>query len=1083
MTTLTLRFPSEEALRVAITSSTIAEDIASQQALGWRDAEGGVFVRPKSPIDTKAKAALDALGLVVKGVEPPSEARQARCWAELVAIRPEQLNGETEKSVLFIVEGTKAMLETAGELLRLGCDRQELRSVGGAFLLRVAGPPFYTLARAIDRVDDIRAYLPVRNPTGQPNVYVEVGYRHPLASTLRPPAGELLFLSANEPWKTMPDGPWTDVYGIVDLVVPAHRDVAARKDGDLPRLSIPMRLVRGAHGDVPTLWVLRRDAIDKMERLLASVPAEVGNTLLFAVTQSEPPTVLVRARPTVSRKTTSLELDAEVFRPHPQVASLFLPCGLALEPPLRRDKVQALFAPDPSTLTWVSGEGTDLQIERMSEDAFRPLEDWVEYVTDRGAVELTTWVQGATFDLSDFEVAAMVEAPKEEDEPRAQRGRSRARPEPAAPVVAAKASGGKTRVTAKAAPAAPTVVAEIRPNEVAEALARCEKEFFALEVAADDPERGALWCKMAELNAKLDRGKDASLCWTRALWEAEDDEARDIASAWSNAEMAHSTNVHRFLENATPTQNDVRAVAASLTRSALAGESVSSTRLDPGRVGVWLDQHDDTLDLRSLWLVRTSLSRLVGRDALGLARTRDRILQKLHRGLSVEWDLPTFLRFLGGAREPEQIERLGANVDALAARFEKSRRAVSAVEAPLKLTLAYVLFVFAYGSALLGRAEQAHAYVDRATKMLDVKDPVHGFLVQAYSARVAHALEGLPAETPLPPDVAARLNALEKFSRYKVDRVRQFSQVLEPQERLDPVVAFQRGEQDPRGPEFTELRGMSNVAALEEAVERIFVKARKSTPDDRARLFDGVMDFFPTIGVDRAVRYLEEIVSSVSDIPEPRRAELLEEAFMLAGHMGDLELGRRIFVPLRALVGSLGQESIIEKAPVMGGMLRTLRRFGLRDEASELLETIQKAATGSSTPARVARLHAASVLAYLGHFDRAKVVFEEALGVLGGDLPVPDRLELTRALTRALGRAPEQYAVAALDKLAGKLAVVTDSFNTNSHVCLSVVSFMESLVLGYASEDLTIGDAGRRWLDDDEYLIRRRIHRDMSENA
>jgi hypothetical protein len=95
---------------------------------------------------------------------------------------------------------------------------------------------------------------------------------------------------------------------------------------------------------------------------------------------------------------------------------------------------------------------------------------------------------------------------------------------------------------------------------------------------------------------------------------------------------------------------------------------------------------------------------------------------------------------------------------------------------------------------------------------------------------------------------------------------------------------------------------------------------------------------------------------------------------------------------------------------------------------------------------------------------------------------MPDRLRVTRAYAQALGHAPLEYAVGALGALAGGLSGVTDSFNTNSHFCLSVVHFMESLVLGYASDDLALGEQGRRWLDEDEHLVRRRVHRDLGEH-
>lgn len=1079
-TTPTLRFPNEEALRIALTSALVADEISRAPARGWRDAHGAVCVVPAAPIKGKALAGLRTLGLSVSDERPPAGAHQARCWAELVRLVREPVGDLRDRPVLFLVPDSGAMLETAAELLRLGCDRQDFRRTGTWSLLRVAGVPYYTLARALDRVGDLRAFV----PSGAERVYVEAGYSHPMGKLLRAEPGQLLLLSPDRPWLSLPEGPWTDLYEILELSVPGAVDERVQAEA-VPRLAVRLRLVKGAHGEAASLWVLRTDAVARMERLLASLPEESAAGFLFAVTGTrEAPVVLVRARPTVRRAAT-LDVDAEAYRPHAQLPSLFLPSGMSLEPPLRRDKVRQLLAPDADRIAWVRDGREGLHVERIAESAFRPLDEWVDYVIE-GATELQGWVRGASFDFSAFEIveAPVVPVPREREEERerdeperereAPRGRRRTRVDvaPATP-----SSLAEPTVPVAVAPVVP--VAAGTQDAAAEELKALEKQFLALGGAPDDPAARALWLAMARLNGQLSRGKDGALCWTRALWDAGEDEARRIAAAWVAAETGGATDAERFLRSTRPTRDEVSAVAAMVTFEALS----PSGRLEPSRAALWLDAHDEVLDLRSLWLARSSLSRLVGRDALGLARARDRVLAKLHHGLSVDRDVPTFLRFLGGARDPAQVERLGSQLEALARRYEKTRRTASTVEAEPKLTLAYVLFVVGYGCARVGQTDRARGHAARATALLDLNEPIHGFLARAYAARIEQAIEGVPAETPLAADISARLDALDKFSRYKVDRVRQFSQVLEPHERLDPVVAFQRGEQDPRGTEFTGLRGVSNVAELEAAVEQIFVKARKSEPEDRARIFDGVMDFFPTIGVERAVRYLEEILGSLSGIAPPRQAQLLEEALMLAGHVGEHELGRRIFALLRTLIAGMGEESAAEIGPVMGGMLRTLRRVGLREEASELVRTMQTAASGAGTPARVARLHCAAALAYLGHFDQARPAFEEALAVLDKDLPTPARLELTRAFARAVSQAPVEHALAALDRLAGKLPVITDSFNTNSHVCLSVVAFMESLVLGYASDDLSIGELGRQWLDDDEYLVRRRVHRDMGPSA
>ncbi len=1034
-----------------------------------------MLVQPAESVGEGALAALAALSVVAEACDAPTDARLASSWAELIALARAPVDDGSDGQVLFLAHDARAMLETAGELVRLGCDRVDLRQVGASFLLRVAAPPYYTYARALDGSAGLTAFLP--QPRGQDRVYVQAGYAHPLANLLRPAPGLTLLVSPDKPWLPLANEAWTDLYSIVELVVRGEAR-AFEPSLEPARLRVPLRLARGAYGEPPALWVLRSDASVQVERLLASIPEEVATGLLFAVTTGDPPTVVVRVRPS-ARTPVTIDLEGETYRAHGQVPNLFLPLGLSLEPPLRQSRLRELFTPDPDQLTWIAGDGADLRVERIDEHAFRPLTEWVDYVTDGAVVQLTAWLGSATFDFERFEVA---ERPPEEPRdpppaaaPRvASSGRPRKRtPEPALPAAAAPPA------TAKPVPkVVADTTADVAPEDgLLVELAAREREFLELQGPADDPARTALWAAMADLSSRVGRTKDAALCWTRALWDAPSADARALVDAWSSAEIARAADREALLASTRPTRDTVSAVAAVLARDAFG--TASTPRLDPALASVWLDRFDEVLDVRSLWLARSAVALLTGGDPLALARARDRVLSRLHRGLSVEHDVPTFLRFLGGTRDSNQIERLGACLHALARRYETTKRTMSTVEADPKLTLAYVRFVIGYGSARIGQIEQARAYGAAASKLLDLGEPIHGFLARAYLARIEQAIEGLPLETPLPPELAGSLNALDKFSRYKVDRVRQFSTVLEPHERLDPVVAFQRGEEDPRGPEFTLLRGMSNVAALEDALDSIFAKARTSDPDVRARLFDGMMDFFPAISVERALRYLEEIVASLAGVPPARQAQLLEEALMIAGHVGDRDLARRIFEPLRLLVSGLGADGAAEIAPMTGGMLRTLRRFGLREEASALLIALQTAASGATTSALLARLHGAAALAYLGELERAEPVFAEALGVLGGTLPMAARLDLTRALARAVAPAPLPYALGVLDKLGDKLATVTDSFNTNSHVCVSALGFVEAIVLGYASDDLTLGELRRQWLDDDEYLVRRRIHRDM----
>ncbi len=126
------------------------------------------------------------------------------------------------------------------------------------------------------------------------------------------------------------------------------------------------------------------------------------------------------------------------------------------------------------------------------------------------------------------------------------------------------------------------------------------------------------------------------------------------------------------------------------------------------------------------------------------------------------------------------------------------------------------------------------------------------------------------------------------------------------------------------------------------------------------------------------------------------------------------------------------------------------------------------------------RLSLEGAQASLGHPKHAAAQ-EEAFTVLRRqDLPLPERLSLCRALARTFAAFPAETALAGLKRLEREeLPKMTDSFNTNSHFCLAVIHFLESLISAHASDDLALGPKVQLWLDEEEYLVRRRIHRDM----
>ncbi|MCW5807300.1 MAG: hypothetical protein KIT31_33400 [Deltaproteobacteria bacterium] len=631
--------------------------------------------------------------------------------------------------------------------------------------------------------------------------------------------------------------------------------------------------------------------------------------------------------------------------------------------------------------------------------------------------------------------------------------------------------------TPRRAEAADTQVEEVTVDAE---LAALEAQFVALDAPADAQERLDLLERLGRAYARLNRRRDAGLCFARAVWELSGTAANERLDAWVAADLGR-TDPQRALDgilaNPSPPLDDVRRVAM------IAARASQAVARDPHRVHRWLDDHDAELDARTLWLARVGLARLAGGDTLGLAQTRDRILARLAGGLPVERELPSFLRFSGrsGALGNASGEHLGKALVELSEKVTSTRRKRSPVEAPVAHTTAYVGFQLAHGFARIGQPDRARSIVNesRAALAAVIADPVHAYLAAAFQARVEQAISGQPPETPLPDPLGANLAALDRVARYKVDRLREASRILEPLERPDAIGAFSKRQHDARGPEFAALRAIAESAARAKEVGRLTDVAAKADDAEKARLLDGIFDVLLELPEAGAAPILGRAWPLIATLPEPRRAVLYGEALVVAGHFGRTELVPEM---LEALGGAVRAVPGNELERVLEQSLRALRRIGLRAEIAELLADVEHALEAGSTHLR-ARLAIAAGLAFLGETGRALPILELARRALDESMTLTARLDLTRALATAYAQAPIAHALSGISDLATQLRDITDSFGTNSHYCLSVLSFVESLILGITSDDLALGEAGRRFVEDDEHLIRRRLHRDLGGSA
>jgi hypothetical protein len=347
--------------------------------------------------------------------------------------------------------------------------------------------------------------------------------------------------------------------------------------------------------------------------------------------------------------------------------------------------------------------------------------------------------------------------------------------------------------------------------------------------------------------------------------------------------------------------------------------------------------------------------------------------------------------------------------------------------------------------------------------------------VAVFTARIEQAVAGVAPETALPEELVRQLAALDRVSRYKVDRLREASRILEPHARPDAIGAFSKRLQDARGPEFAALRQLADANERARAVAQIVASARHDAAE-RDRLLSGAFDELLELPEALSVPMFQTAWRLVDQCLPKRRAALFAEALVIAGHFGRNELVPTL---LAALAGAIPTARAVDLERVLHRSLRALRRIGLREQMTELLAHIEAAPPSAGPDALRVRLALASGLAYLGETRRALPILEQARATLATSMTLTARLELTRALALAYANAPLADALTGIRELAGQLPEITDSFGTNSHFCLSVLHFVESLVLGITSDDLALGEAGRRFIEDDEHLVRRRLHRDL----
>jgi hypothetical protein len=1042
-----------------LATKLIKEDLISKP-VHFIEEENKIFIDSSS---TELQKQLTTLGLKSKTVKNiPKESKKVSCLAEL--IQPEKQDNYDSSIVLFVPKSQKVnVVDLAGELLRLGCDRQDLCFLKEEpyFLLKAMRPPYFSVAKTLDKDSQVVSFVPT--PSGQEQIWSKVGYKHPLGQYITPNDKNIILILNSGRFVTLKAGPWTNIYDWMTINTPKVKTPDVVKENK--KLEVTLRLDQHINNKTPELWLVTEESV--LDNLCQTLSENELEKWLFSVIQANNKKGILLKPSRAQKFTPILNIDASGFCKYKDVENLYIPKNTSLEPPLTEQTVRDLLSQDPEKITWLEKTEDSFVSNQVDLSSFVPLTKWINYVFDSNVENITTWVQSVGLEIQPYVSVGCEwsDRPKKEqvkkEEVKQEEKRVEQKEEVSESVTVEKKKVKKNKAK---------LVEEVsfsEPGEEEKEIAKLEEAYLESTLPLDHPDRTEMWTKLGMLYSK-NGNADSLLCWSRAVWE---DSSMQPLWLQSEEKSNAKNSPLKVIEKKETTQKDIRLVVSSL----LCEETLDRETLR--KIKLWLSNNEEKLDVRTIWLVNSAIARLSGGDNLLVAQVRDRLLNRTMNGLSIEKDVPTFMRFCASRKGSSQsIAKLTEELDNLYSVYFSSKREKSKIEANKALTDAYTQFIFAYGYARLGSITRAKEEQENATKKIDTKDTIHDFLVTSFTEKIQQAIAGMPVDHPLSENAQIKLNKLDNFDRYKANRIRQASMLLEYRDKIDPVGIFQKTDTS-LDSLFASLYKLESKEEKLEKINAIIADTLHSEEKEQVSRISKILDFLPTLGEYNFTPTMKRLMP-VFDKKDFNKVEVLAKALMVSGFFSKKDL---VEVFVKKITSGISKTSKLQDfANILSRCTGSLRRAGLNNEALELLNSVSSISTGTEIENVLIQLQISSSFSDLGKLDEAKKAIAAGQKVLEQEqLLMSDKLSLIRALSLSAGNLPEEQAIGALRQMYSHLETITDSFNTNSHLCLSIVNFMESLVLGFANDRLSLGDLGKKWLAEDEYLVRKRIHADF----
>lgn len=808
----TLFFPDLNTLSDCLTADIVPATVVRGGARAGFDRRGRLWIRPEISLPREVLVRLGQFGVRAFGSAPVEPRQFVTDWYQLIPLEPApSLTPASPSVALFELEWAE-LTGFIAELHRLRTGSFAFRSFQDGVLVRVEKPTHFSLDRDSERT---RVYI-----EAAPNVWVRLGWQHPLGRFIRPSPGEQLLLRPARVWLEVSDAGW---FACLDAFPAGTSETPLAPWRDAPEQAPMIRQVaqlgNGSATDPEQFWMIEGDPKRNLHELIRSADEMSLQRLRFAVVEMGTESrLLLWTKEGGSRVPPTDGVGMRPYRPQ-----LFLPVGREPRPQTRDGILSGLVPNDPQRVTWLVSEAGDrFRVEHAPVSAFHRVSETIDYTVTAAPRRLTSWSPTVGFDMEPFqELPDEMENVSERRHPerkwfgwlRSWRGGSSrsmkvttTREEDPEVMTG---HGVPPRETESPVPK--KAMARELPPEPGRGRGRWH--LFRNELQRrylESLDGGEEWVisrdgpALAEALSRCGDHADAAICWVSVVWEAPNPPPVSWAANWATSEAIAGglsivpddpigSIVGWLGLDATPART--RTLAAGLVWAWASG-MVSQLTKQIGLLQTFLERDDHALGTRSAWLAAQAIAHLSGGDVLALARARDRIVSRLTtQGPRPEREMPMFQRFVRGTvgtsnnpaehlREVREwlmrmrgpIRRWVAN-EATAGRaalteltaVEQGASAESidwdrggrlrafGLEGEVSATLGYLDLMFAWGLARCGEQSMSRDLAIESEARLSEADPVHRFLSMAFRYRIDQALAGDTAQGPLPAEVLVPL--------------------------------------------------------------------------------------------------------------------------------------------------------------------------------------------------------------------------------------------------------------------------------------------------------------------------------------